>query len=555
MPETHPRSTGPTRRQMLLGGAAAAGTALGSELLDAAPAAAAGTSSTATAQAVVDLTRPTSPFPHVWERVVGGDWAKQALRRDYQDQLFDCHDELGIESLRFHGVLNSSMSTYFPTVNGRPRNPAFSKDDYSFFNVEQVYDALVDRGMRPYVELSSMPASLQGAAPPFSVFLYDFNQMEPKDYALWGKVVGDFARHMVDRYGIREVRTWPFEVWNEPNLFAFFNGDQQAYFKLYQYAAEAIKNVDASLRVGGPATSAGQQSFGPPRSPGVRYYREFMQWATAKGVPVDFGSAHGYETDTGTGPQGPASFFQQNRADTPSGVPLYISETNVAADLGNPALDRSDAAASFLRTIIETVGVVDALAYWSFTDIFEELGQADKPLHGGFGLQSIHGVKKPAYRLLQLLHSVGDRRAPLTLSNAPATVGGIAVTGSARGGGSGGGSGSGGVDVLLYNHALATDDGSAPTPAQPATLTVTLRGVRPGARARVRRIDEDHTNPYQEWIELGSPEYPTRRQLRDIKNASDVVSQPLELKADHGTDVARFTLTLPAEGVAAIHIG
>ncbi|MGO4428037.1 hypothetical protein AB4Z54_57315, partial [Streptomyces sp. MCAF7] len=85
MPETHPRSTGPTRRQMLLGGAAAAGTALGSELLDAGPAAAAGTSSTATAQAVVDLTRPTSPFPHVWERVVGGDWAKQALRRDYQD--------------------------------------------------------------------------------------------------------------------------------------------------------------------------------------------------------------------------------------------------------------------------------------------------------------------------------------------------------------------------------------------------------------------------------------------------------------------------------------
>ncbi|MDW6065121.1 hypothetical protein SAZ11_53835 [Streptomyces sp. FXJ1.4098] len=232
-------------------------------------------------------------------------------------------------------------------------------------------------------------------------------------------------------------------------------------------------------------------------------------------------------------------------------MPLHISETNVAADLGNPALDRSDAAASFLRTIIETTGVVDALAYWSFTDIFEELGQADKPFHGGFGLQTIHGVKKPAYRLLQLLHTVGDRRAPLTLSNAPATVGGIAVTGSAHGGGSGGG----GVDVLLYNHALATGDGSAPVPAQPATLTVTLRGVRPGARARVRRIDEDHTNPYQEWIELGSPEYPTRRQLRDIEHASDVVSRPLELKADHGTDVARFALTLPAEGVAAVHIG
>lgn len=543
MTEIHALSGGPTRRQVVIGGAAAAGTAMGSQLLDASPAAAAGGASAA--RAAVDVTQPTSPFPHVWERVAAGDWAKQALRRDYQDHLFAARDELGFESLRFHGVLNSSMSTYFPTVNGRPRNPAISVDDYSFFNVDQVYDALVERGMHPFVELSSMPASLQASAPQFSLFLYDFNQMEPKDYALWGKVVGDFARHMVDRYGIREVRKWPFEVWNEPNLPPFFNGDQEAYFKLYRYAAEAIKNVDADLQVGGPATSAGQLSFGPPRSPGVQYYREFMRWAVTNGVPVDFGSAHGYESDTGTGPKGPASFFKQNRADTPSGLPLYITETNVTADFGTPALDKSDAAASLLRTVTETAGVVDALALWTFSDIYEELGQGDKPFHGGFGLQTIHGIKKPVYRLLQILRTVGDRRVPLTLTGAPATVGGVAVTDGARRG----------VDVLLYNHALATGDGSAPVPAEPATVTVTLRGLPSGCRARVRLIDEDHTNPRQEWIELGSPEYPTRRQLRAIEKASELDERPLELRSERGTGVARFTLTLPAEGVAAVRIG
>ncbi|MEV5751791.1 hypothetical protein AB0L00_28570 [Actinoallomurus sp. NPDC052308] len=542
MADSHARQ-GLTRRQMLAGGAAAAGSVLGAELLGAGTAKAAGTRSTG-ARAVVDLTEPSSPFPHVWERVVGGDWAKQALRRDYQDQLFACHDELGIQSLRFHGVLNTSMSTYFPTVNGRPRNPALSNDDYSFFNVDQIYDALVDRGMHPYVELSSMPAALQAGPQPFGLFLYDFNQMEPKDYALWGKVVGDFARHMVDRYGIKEVRKWPFEVWNEPNLFVFFNGDQQAYFKLYRYAAEAIKNVDAALQVGGPATSAGQISFGTPRAPGVQYYREFMQWATANRVPVDFGSAHGYETDTGAGPEGAATFFKQNRADTPRGVPLYISETNVSADLGDAALDRSDAAASFLRTIAETAGVVDALSYWAFTDIFEEAGQADKPFHGGFGLQTIHGVKKPSYRLLQILHKVGQRRVPLTLSGAPSTVGGIAVTGGKGGG----------VDVLLYNHALATGDGSAPAPAQPATLTVTVHGLPAGARARLQLIDEDHANPYREWVRMGSPEYPDRRQLRALHDASELDERPLQLTFDRATGTASFSLTLAAEAVAAVHL-
>jgi xylan 1,4-beta-xylosidase len=528
-----------TRRGVLLGGAAAAGAAFTSNLLGAGAASAALASGP---QAVVDLSRPTSPFPHVWERVIAGDWAKQALRRDYQDQLFTCHDELGIESLRFHGIFNTSMSTANSTYNGgRQRNPTYTQDDYSWFNITQIYDALVDHGMHPFVELSSMPESLQASAPAFQGLMYDFNQMAPKDFAAWGKLVGAFAKHMIDRYGIAEVRKWPFEVWNEPNLFTFYDGDQHSYNNLYRYAAEAIKNVDSSLQVGGPATSAGQFFFGPPRIPGPQYYREFMQWATANDVPVDFGTAHGYETDKGIGPEGTASFFKQNRADTPRGLPLYITEVNVSSSAGDTKLDRSDAAASFLRTVIETVGVVDALAVWTFSDIYEELTQPDNPFHGGYGLQTIHGIKKPLYRLMQILHRVGDRRVPLTLTGAPATVGGIAVTGR-----------EGEVDILIYNHALAGADQEA---AQPARLTVNLSGVAPGARARAQLIDEDHANPHREWVELGSPEYPTRPQLRALRDASEVHDRSLDLTRGRRQGDVSFTITVPAEGVVAVHVG
>jgi xylan 1,4-beta-xylosidase len=528
-----------TRRHALLGGAAAAGAVLSSGLFSSTAAAAPGAPATGP-RALVDLTRGTSAFPHVWERAIAGDWAKQALRRDYQDQLFTCHDELGIESLRFHGIFNTSMSTADATYNGgRTRNPSYTQDNYSWFNITQIYDALVDHGMHPFVELSSMPESLQASAPPFRGLLFDFNQMAPKDFAAWGNLVGAFAKHMVDRYGLAEVRTWPFEVWNEPNLFTFYDGDQQSYFNLYRAAAEAIKNVDASLQVGGPATSAGQFSFGPPRTLGTQYYREFMQWATANNVPVDFGTAHGYETDRGIGPEGTASFFRQNRADTPAGLPLYITEVNVSST-NHPKLDTSEAAASFLRTVVETVGVVDALAIWTFSDIYEELTQADNPFHGGFGLQTIHGVKKPLYRLLQILHHVGDRRLPLALTGAPATVGGIAVAKD-----------DGEVDVLLYNHALA---GPNQAPAETATLTVSVSGVAPNAKARVQRIDEDHANPYREWLDLGSPEYPTRPQLRALNDASELHERNLDLDSSRGSREATFTITLPPEGIAAVHI-
>jgi xylan 1,4-beta-xylosidase len=528
-----------TRRHVLLGGAAAAGAALTSSVLGSSPASAAPTTGP---QAMVDLSRPTSPFPHVWERAIAGDWAKQALRRDYQDQLFTCHDELGIESLRFHGIFNTSMSTANSTyLGGRKRTPTYTQDDYSWFNITQIYDALVDNGMHPFVELSSMPESLQAGAPPFQGLMFDFNQMPPKDFGAWGKLVGAFAKHMVDRYGIAEVRKWPFEVWNEPNLFTFYDGDQQSYNNLYRAAAEAIKNVDSSLQVGGPATSSGQFSFGPPRIPGPQYYREFMQWVTANDVPVDFGTAHGYETDTNIGPEGTASFFKQNRADTPEGLPLYITEVNVSSSAGDPKLDKSDAAASFLRTVVETVGVVDALAVWTFSDIYEELSQPDNPFHGGFGLQTIHGIKKPLYRLLQILHRVGDRRVPLTLTGAPATVGGIAVIDK-----------KGEVDVLIYNHALA---GPGQGTAQPARLTVNLSGVASDAKARVQLIDEDHANPHREWVEHGSPEYPTRPQLRALRDASEVHDRSLDLTKGRRRGDVSFTLTVPAEGVAAVHVG
>jgi xylan 1,4-beta-xylosidase len=94
--------------------------------------------------------------------------------------------------------------------------------------------------MHPFVELSSMPDALAATPSAPRIFLYRFNSAEPADYAEWGRLVGDFARHLVSRYGIGEVARWPFEVWNDPNI-PFFAGDEQAYFELYRRAAEAIR--------------------------------------------------------------------------------------------------------------------------------------------------------------------------------------------------------------------------------------------------------------------------------------------------------------------------
>ncbi len=107
--------------------------------------------------------------------------------------------------------------------------------------------------MTPFVELSFMPLAL--ASGNKTVFKYQDNVTPPKDYSAWEVLISKTVEHWVQRYGLEKVRTWFFEVWNEPNLKSFWTATQSDYFILYKHAAKAIKEADPDLKVGGPATA------------------------------------------------------------------------------------------------------------------------------------------------------------------------------------------------------------------------------------------------------------------------------------------------------------
>jgi hypothetical protein len=154
---------------------------------------------------------------------------------------------------------------------------------YSFFNADRIWDFLLSIGMRPFVELSFMPEIL--ASGPETVFRFRGNVTPPADYDAWATLIRKLVGHWVDRYGIGEVCQWFFEVWNEPNLPAFWTGTQDDYFTLYGHTAQAIKSVGASLRVGGPATAM------------TAWIAELLDYCEKNRLPADFISTHIYPTD------------------------------------------------------------------------------------------------------------------------------------------------------------------------------------------------------------------------------------------------------------------
>jgi len=472
----------------------------------------------------VELNQPTTPFPHYWEYCVGSCHAPLGLREDWRRQLRQCHDELGFRYVRFHGLLCDDMSVCTAHDGGLV---------YSFFNVDSISDFLLSIGMKPFVELSFMPSALASGTQ--TIFHYQGNVTPPRDYQAWGELVRRLIQHLADRYGLEEVRAWPFEVWNEPNLGGFWAGSQGDYFRLYRAAADAIKSVDAGIRVGGPASASNA------------WIPEMRAFCDSEGVPLDLITTHHYPTDAAGGwdtdmtgimarvPRGVLRDMTARARREAGHLPLYYTEWNCSAGNRTPQQDESYSAAFAIKTIADNQGLVDGYSFWTFSDIFEEGGFPSQPFHGGFGLLSLHGVPKPVYRAFQLLHQAGDRRLAVSASPHP-TVDVVATRSDDR------------IQVLVNNHNVPL----APIGKEPVTIVLAGLSGEATPRASLMRIDADHANPKRRWQELGNPEYPDAATISELMRASELT--PEALPGRRVGDGIAFDLTIPPHGVAALEM-
>lgn len=507
----------------------------------------------------IDMHEEGTAFPHYWERCVGSCHAAMLLRADLQEQIRRAHQEIGFTYLRFHGLFDSDMSVVIP-----PMMPGMGEEQISFFNIDRIFDFLIGIGMKPFVEIGFMPEAL--ASGNTTGFYYKNNVTMPKDDAKWIRLIRLFIEHLEERYGKKEVRTWYFEVWNEPNLRFFFDGTMEDYWHLYEMTAKTIKEVDSKLKVGGPATSNN------------RWIPEFRHFCEEHHVPCDFISTHQYPSDdplSSLGMNGPgkkgemftkeekkkllalpkeelagmmAQYLQKEntnprdillqmaeKAKEEAGdLPLIYTEWNVGH------YDTAYAAAGILTTIEQLAGIPKMYSYWCISDLFEEQGLHGIPFHNEFGLVNVYGVPKPAYRIFEALHQAGSWRLPVSASgeDASRTVGILALSDKEDES----------TTVFVWNHDIEEID--------IREEEVILQLPEDAGRISIAEIDEDHTNPLRAWKELGEPLYPNETELAQIEAASCLRYAPLsDSQAKRSEDGSiRIPLTLPPESTVILRI-
>ena len=157
----------------------------------------------------IDISNSTQKYFENWWNVgCGSGHASLALRSDYRQLLNTAHTELGFKYVRFHGILMDDVGA----VNGI--------NDYSFINIDNIFDFLLSINMKPFVEIGFMP---QDFASNTSCTWQHYKGIisPPKDYKIWYSFIANLTSHLVDRYGIDEVSSWYFEVWN--GMLSFIN--------------------------------------------------------------------------------------------------------------------------------------------------------------------------------------------------------------------------------------------------------------------------------------------------------------------------------------------
>jgi len=234
--------------------------------------------SAASAPRVLQVDRATAdtPVDRFFDLSVGSDYPGTLIRDDSMAQLKTATGELGFRYIRFHAIFHDVLKTV-QVKNGQIV--------YDWTRIDELYDKLLARNIKPFVELGFTPEALKTSDN--SIFYWKGNTSHPKLDG-WAHLIDAFARHIQQRYGVEEVRSWYFEVWNEPNLDGFWEkADRDAYFALYDVTARTLKAVDPALRVGGPSTA------------GAAWVPEFLDHVAANRVPVDFVTTHTYGVDGG----------------------------------------------------------------------------------------------------------------------------------------------------------------------------------------------------------------------------------------------------------------
>ena len=479
--------------------------------------------------------------------------------------------------IRAHNLLttgNGQPALKWGSTNAYTEN-ATGDSVYDWTITDRIFDTYIQAKAKPFVEIGFMPEALSTHPQPYQ---HSWPKTKiaagwaypPKDFEKWRELVFQWVKHCIARYGVEEVNSWYWEVWNEPDI-EYWQGTPDEYNRLYDFAVDGVKRAAPRARVGGPATT------GPASPKAAAFLRQFLEHcatganaATGKhGAPLDFITYHAKGRpnvvashvqmglgknlqDVSDGMQIVTSFPQFR------GLPIILSESDPEGCAAcsarvypqnayrNGALYPCYTAAAMsniFKLADQHKANIEGMLTWAFE--FE-----NQPYFDGFRTLATNGIDKPVLNVFRMAAKMTGDRVPVE-SSGSIPVADIMESGvrnnpfvdamATKSAGE--------ISALIWNY----HDDDLDSPA--ADVRLIIAGVPPTAKQvtiRHYRIDNDHSNSYTLWKSLGSPQSPTPEQYSRLEAAGHLQELGPAESVPAKSGKVELHFSLPRQGVSLV---
>lgn len=449
---------------------------------------------------------------HTWRKICCVGSTRELLYAEVQELIKRMQREMPYEYVKFHGLLSDDMMLYHELPDG--------SISLSFTVLDKVFDFLQSVHLKPMMQFFIMPQEL-ASDPSNQSFFIRQNTSLPKDMARWNQLIEGVVRHCIGRYGIDEVRTWLFSLWNEPDtnpeMFGFGFEHREDFWDFYRQTYETVKAIDDAFIFGSPSL------LFLPEDP-LNWYRPFFDYCKEKNCIPDFLNIHYYDDDIEIveGFSEGRTIVNRLSGDEDSfskyidmlyakmgeygmaGRPIYMTEWNLTVNHRNLINDTCFKSCYLTKNLLENYDRLESFGYWSLTDFLGELQLPQQLFHGGLGMFTVNGIPKAHYNTFLFAAKLGKTRL-----------------GSGRGWFLTRCEKSGAIVILLYNYAHYDQIFSAGevfdmTPTSRYTafsdlkeleVTLTLTDLpREGYTLRETFVNRENGSVYDAWAAMGAPE-------------------------------------------------
>jgi len=476
----------------------------------------------------IDVLSKGSLLKHTFKNLICIGKARNILISENREMLYELQKDISFEFIRFHGLLDDEMMLYSEDENGNPT--------LSFTYIDLVIDYIISIKLRPFIELSFMPRELAEDPNRTMFFIHSVISL-PKSMEKWTYMIEELIKHLILRYGKKEVELWPVFLWSEPDVTDMFGFENRYdFFNFYKETYKAVKKINSSISFGSPPV------FGSTLEGSNDWIDTFMNFCKLNDCFPDFINTHFYPMNLRGGD---STSISKNSHVEMSKILLYMESENALKEtiqsikkrvrendwktnkiylvswnssISNNELlnDTVYKAAYIAKNILENYDELESFGYWQISDFNDEIKAPPQLYHGGKGLFTYNGIKKSHYYVFQMINKLGNR----LIEKKDGYF--ITTDGSS-------------FQIILYNYQhysklyasgelfdMTFENRYAPF-SKPHTLKIILplTNLFEGSYQLIETIvNKNHGSSFDKWVELGGSPIETKDDIEYLKYAS-----------------------------------